>query len=195
MPILAPAGVQVDQPGLAGEDGGGEDVVGALAHGDDVDSTISGPNRSKASRMVRKTPRVLAPAASSGGRAWGPAGGASAAPWRAACGGSRGACPRSARILAEPVEELAERVVVGLGVLADVHGGQLQAERGEGADGAVEPAVGDELAAVRAQRVLDQLEVGEQLGGAEVVAAGHVRGARGEPVAGVDAASAACRWP
>ena len=36
MPILAQPRVQVDESGLAGEDGGGEDVVGALAHGDDV---------------------------------------------------------------------------------------------------------------------------------------------------------------
>lgn len=36
MPILAQPHVQVDETGLAGEHGGGEDVVGALAHGDDV---------------------------------------------------------------------------------------------------------------------------------------------------------------
>ena len=74
-------------------------------------------------------------------------------------------------LLAEPVEELAEGVVVGVGVFAYVHGGELQAEGGEGADGAVHPAVGEEGAAVLAQRGLDEGEVGEELGGAEVVAA------------------------
>ena len=64
-----------------------------------------------------------------------------------------------------------------------------------GADGAVHAAVGEEAAAVLAQRGLDEGEVGEQLGGAEVVAAGLVRGALGEALAGVDRASAGCRWP
>ena len=74
-------------------------------------------------------------------------------------------------LLAEAVEELAEGVVVGVGVLAYVHGGELEAEGGEGADGAVHAAVGEEAAAVFAQGGLDEGEVGEQLGGAEVVAA------------------------
>ena len=89
-------------------------------------------------------------------------------------------------LLAEPVEELAEGVVVGVGVLADVHGGELEAEGGEGADGAVQAAVGEQAAAVFAQRGLDEGQVVEELGGAEVVAAGLVRGALGEALAGVD---------
>ncbi|GAA3231289.1 hypothetical protein GCM10020256_45690 [Streptomyces thermocoprophilus] len=53
--------------------------------------------------------------------------------------------------LTKAVEELAEGVVVGVGMFADVHGGELEAEGGEGADGAGEAAVGEEAAAVFAQ--------------------------------------------
>ncbi len=41
--------------------------------------------------------------------------------------------------------------MVGVGVLADVHGGELEAEGGEGADGAGQAPVGEEAAAVLAQ--------------------------------------------
>lgn len=75
--------------------------------------------------------------------------------------------------------------MVGVGVLAYVHGGQLEAERGERADGAVHPAVGEQCAAVLAQGRLDEREVLEELAGAEVVAAVHVRGAPGEALLGV----------
>lgn len=64
--------------------------------------------------------------------------------------------------------------MVGVGVFADVHGGELEAERGERADGAVHAAVGEESAAVFAQGGLDECEVGDEFGGAEVVAAGAV---------------------
>lgn len=77
-------------------------------------------------------------------------------------------------------------MVVGVGVFAYVHGGELEAEGGEGADGAVHAAVGEECAAVFAQGGLDEGEVGEELGGAEVVAAFLVGGALGEAFAGVE---------
>src|ERR1044072_27978 len=117
------------------------------------DSTISGPNGSKDSRMVWKTPRVLAPAASSGagegarggrgrsylaGRLARAAGGEGAA--RAQLLGAQLAPVVAGHVgvppglLAEAVEELAEGVVVRVGVLAHVHGGELEAEGGEGAD-------------------------------------------------------------
>lgn len=64
--------------------------------------------------------------------------------------------------------------MVGVGVFAHVHGGELEAEGGEGADGAGEAAVGEEGAAVLAQRALDDPQVGEEFAGAEVVAAGLV---------------------
>lgn len=75
--------------------------------------------------------------------------------------------------------------MVGVGVFADVHGGELEAEGGEGADGAVHPAVGEEGAAVGAQGFLDDGEVVEEFGGAEVVAALFVGGALGEALLGV----------
>ena len=76
--------------------------------------------------------------------------------------------------------------MVGVGVLADVHGGELQAEGGDGAQGALQAAVGDQAAAVLPQRGLDEGEVVEEFRGAEVVAAGDVRSVAGETVAGVD---------
>ena len=73
---------------------------------------------------------------------------------------------------------------MGVGVLADVQRGQVQAERGHRADRRGQPADRGELPGVAGQRGAHQLQVGDQLVGAEVVAAGHVRGA---------AAPAACR--
>ncbi len=64
--------------------------------------------------------------------------------------------------------------MVGVGVFADVHGGELEAEGGEGADGAGQAAVGEESAAVFAQGGLDDPQVGDEFAGAEVVAAGLV---------------------
>ena len=90
-------------------------------------------------------------------------------------------------LLAEPVEELAEGVVVGVGVLAYVHGGELEAEGGEGAD-ACGPGGRRRTRPPRCSRseVWIRVRSCEQLGGAEVVAAGLVRGALGEALAGVD---------
>ncbi len=75
--------------------------------------------------------------------------------------------------------------MVGVGVFADVHGGELEAEGGQGADGAGEAAVGEEAAAVLAQGGLDDAQVVDELGGAEVVAALFVGGALGEALLGV----------
>ncbi len=61
--------------------------------------------------------------------------------------------------------------MVGVGVLADVHGGELETESGQRADGAGEAAVGEEAAAVLAQGGLDEPQVVQELRGAEVVAA------------------------
>lgn len=168
---LGPAAVEVDQTGLAGEDGGGEDVVGALAHRDDVGLDDLGAEALEGFLDgVEDTEGLLSGGVERGGRR-----GQRAA--RAELLGEE-LLPVVARhvgvppgLLAEAVEELPEGVVVGVGVLADVHGGELEAEGGEGADGAVHPAVGEERAAVLAQRGLDQGEVVDELGGAEVVAA------------------------
>ncbi len=109
--------------------------------------------------------------------------GGSAAPWRELLPVLAGHVGVAPGLLAEAVEELAEGVVVGVGVLADVHGGELEAEGGQGADGPVEVAFGEEAAAVLAQGGPDEAEVVEELGGAEVVAALLVGGALGEAVA------------
>ncbi|GAA3098956.1 hypothetical protein GCM10020254_50580 [Streptomyces goshikiensis] len=136
--------------------------------------------------MAKKTPRVFWPAASRGA-----GGGGQRAAGAQFLGEELAAVvARHVRVapglLAEPVEELAEGVVVGVGVFAYVHGRELEAEGGQRADGAVHAAVGEEGAAVFAQGGLDEGEVGEELGGAEVVAAFLVRGALGEAFAGVD---------
>ncbi|CAM5531397.1 hypothetical protein STENM327S_07974 [Streptomyces tendae] len=75
--------------------------------------------------------------------------------------------------------------MVGVGVLADVHGGELEAEGGQGADGAGEAAVGEEAAAVFAQGGLDDAQVVDEFGGAQVVAAVLMGGAPGQALLGV----------
>ena len=150
------------------------------------DSMTSGPKVSSALRTVLKTPSVLAPAASRGaGRRGERAAGAQLLGQQPlpVVAGHVDVAPG---LLAEPVEELPERVVVGVGVLAYVHGGELEPEGGDGAEHPLQAAVGDEFAAVLAQRRLEQRQVVEEFGGAEVVAAGGVRGVGGEPVTGVE---------
>ncbi len=138
------------------------------------DSTTSGPKTSRARLTVRNTPRVFSPASSTGAGV-----GASGLLLREFLGEELGAVLAghvgvAPGFLAEPVEQLAEGVVVGVGVFADVHGGELEAEGGEGADGAGQAAVGEESAAVFAQGGLDDPQVGDEFAGAEVVAAGLV---------------------
>ena len=83
------------------------------------------------------------------------------------------------------VEEFAEHGMVGFGVLAHVHGGELEAEGGDGADDAVEDALGGELAALAGEGVAHDLEVGLELAAVGVVEAGPVREAFGVTGAGV----------
>lgn len=185
MPIFAQPHVQVEQSGLAGEDGGGEDVVGALAHRDDVRLDDLGPEDLQGLLDgLEDAEGLLACGVERRG------GGAEGAPGPQFLGEElRAVVARHVHVapglLAEPVEELAEGVVVGVRVLAHVHGGELEAERGERADGAVHPAVGDQAAAVLAQRGLDEDEVAQEFGGAEVVAAVLVCGALGQALLGV----------
>ena len=77
--------------------------------------------------------------------------------------------------LAEPVEQLAERVVVLRGVLADVERGEREPGGGDGAHQPLELAPGDQLALVLAHRAVQQEQVVEQLGVVAVVAARPVR--------------------
>ncbi len=177
--------MQVDQAGLAGEDRGGEDVVGALAHGDDVRLDDLGSEDGEGPLDgLEHAEGLLA------GRVHGRRGGREGATRPEFLGEELGAVVAghvgvAPGLLAQAVEELAEGVVVGVGVFADVHGGELEAERGQGADGAVHAAVGEEAALVLAQRGLDQGEVLQQFAGAEVVAACLVRDALGEARLGV----------
>lgn len=178
--------MQVDQSGLAGEDRGREHVVGALAHRDDVGLDDLGPEHLQRPLDRPEHAEGLLPGGVDGCGGGGE--GAAGAEFLgeqlgAVLAGHVGVAPG---FLAEPVEELAEGVVVGVGVFADVHGGQLQAEGGQGADGAGQPAVGEQATAVDAQRLLDQAQVGEEFRGAEVVAACFVRGALGQALLGVD---------
>ncbi len=173
---LGDAAVQVDQAGLAGQHGGGEDVVGALAHRDDValDDLVAEALEALADGV--EDAEGLGAGLVQRGRG----GGERAA--RAELLGEQllpvlaGHVGVAPGLLAEAVEELAEGVVVGFGVLAHVHGGELEAEGLDGADGAGEAAVGDQLAAVGAQGLLDHPQVGDEFAGAEVVAALDVRG-------------------
>ncbi len=177
--------MEVHEAGLAGEDGGGEDVLGAPAHGDDVGlDDLGAEDLQGALDGEEDAEGLLAGGVEGGG------GGAEGAAGAEFLGEQLGAVVArhvgvAPGFLAEPVEHLAEGVVVGVGVLADVHGGELEAEGGQGADGAVHPAVGEEGAAVGAQGFLDDGEVAQEFGGAEVVAAVLVGGALGEALLGV----------
>lgn len=153
MPIFAQLGVQVDEPGLTCKDSGGEDVVGTLAHRDDVRLDDLGPEDFEGLLDREEDAEGLLT-----GRVERRRGRRERTPRPEFLGEQL--LPVLARhvrvppgLLAEPVEELPERVVVGIGVLAYVHGGELQAERGERTDGAVHPAVGEESALVLAQQV------------------------------------------
>src|SRR5690606_38746850 len=62
--------------------------------------------------------------------------------------------------LADVVQETADGGVVGVGVLADVEGGQVQPGTGERLHRPAQPAAGDELAAVRHEGAGHDVEVG-----------------------------------
>ena len=68
--------------------------------------------------------------------------------------------------------------MVGVGVLAHVERREVQPEGRQRAHGLLEAPARDQLAAVQQQRVAHEREVGEQLGGADVVAPGLVAAPR-----------------
>ena len=68
--------------------------------------------------------------------------------------------------------------MVGVGVLAHVERREVQPEGRQRAHRLLEASARDELAAVQQQRVAHEHEVGEQLGGADVVAPGLVAAPR-----------------
>ncbi len=61
---------------------------------------------------------------------------------------------------------------MSVGVLAHIHGGQVQPEHRDRALDPSQQAVGDQLAGVGPQRVADQRQLGDQLALAEIVPAG-----------------------
>ena len=76
--------------------------------------------------------------------------------------------------------------MVGVGVLAHVERREVQPERRQRADRLLEAPARDQLAAVQQQRVAHEREVGEQLGGADVVAPGLVAAPAGQARARVE---------
>jgi hypothetical protein len=84
-----------------------------------------------------------------------------------------------------PLDQLPDRVVVGVGVLAHVERREMQAEGGERAHRPLEAPARDQLPAVGQERLAHQLELRQQLGRADVVAARLARPAGGEPPARV----------
>jgi hypothetical protein len=83
--------------------------------------------------------------------------------------------------LADAPVQLRQHFVVRIRVLAYVQSGQLEAERGDGADRRRESAGRGERAAVARERTADQLQVGDQLAGAVVVPPGDMRRPRRQP--------------
>ena len=81
--------------------------------------------------------------------------------------------------------ERGQRGVVLLGVLADVEGREVETEGGRPAQQAAHRPVRDHLAAMGAQRALQQLQLRHQLVGGQVVAARHVARVLGDAPAGV----------
>ena len=75
---------------------------------------------------------------------------------------------------------------MGVGVLAHVERREVQPERRQRPDGLLEASTCDQLAAVQQQRVAHEHQVGEQLGGADVVAPGLVAAPLGHARAGVE---------
>ena len=169
--------------GLAREQDGGEEVVGAAAHRDDVRLDRLAARSARARRgSPRTTAKVRRPASSSGGGRKA-SGRREASSRDSSCAARVARAPRSRS--SQPVDQLRERVVVGVRVLAHVERREVQPERGERAHGALEPAVRDQLAAVRDERVAHQPQLGEQLARADVVAARLARPPAREPRARV----------
>ncbi len=177
---------EVDQAGLAGQHGGGQDVVGAAGHGDDVGlDDVGAVGAQGPADLPEDVVRAVSDAVEldrvAGERA---AGGELRAQHLEPLGAAQFRVPDAGA--AQAVHELPDGVVVVVGVLADVQGGQVQAEGGDGAADPGQRAVGGEGGVVVPQRPLQQAELGEELRGGGVVAARLVRGSGRDPPAGVD---------
>ena len=181
-----PAGVDVDQPGLAGQHGRGQHVVDAQGHRDDVrlDDLGAEPVLRVADRVehVEGLARRLG---QRGVQRWPAGAGRSArrpAAWCAPARSSDGvvAPPRRPARTSGPAPRGASR--------------RARARRAWPVAGRTRTPCGSprrpaptrgELAGVAGQRGPDQLQVADQLVAAQVVAAGHVRGALAQPGPGV----------
>ena len=165
--------VEVDQTRLAGEQHGGEYVVGAAGHRHDVAlARLGSESIERVAHRREDSQRSLTGLVEVGrGR------GQRAAPGKLLAQQGETVLARQVGVapgqLTEPVEQLGERVVVGVGVLAHVERGQVQAEGGDRSDQSVHASGRGQLAAVGRQRLAHQRQVVEQLGRAEVVVAGH----------------------
>ena len=175
----------VDETGLPGEHDDGVEVVDVVGHRDDVglDGVAAVGVQSHPDRVEHVEDRRRL-----GGQVV-----ADGADQRAAAGhlpGEVGGAGGTVEIgvgllqLADPVDEDRERRVVALAVLADVEGGQAEADRPRRADQPQDGAVGAEPVTIGQHRVADQVQVGEELVEVAVVAARLVRGPGGQPVAG-----------
>ena len=181
------AGVEVDQARLAGQDRGGEQVVGAAAHRDDVGLDGVGPVGVQGTADGREG--LVGARAAGVERRRG--GGERAA--RGQLGGEQRAAlvaveARDTAGRASPTrsKSCADGLVVGVGVLAHVERREVQPEGRQRAHRLLQAPARDQLAAVQQQRVAHEHEVGEQLGGADVVAPGLVAAAAGQARAGVE---------
>ena len=166
----------VDEPGLAGQDHDGEEVVDVVGHRDDVGlhgvaavGVQGHPDRVEhvedrgrlGGQVVADRPDQRTPA----GHLVGEVG--------------RARCPVEVGVgavqLADAVDEDREGGVVTLAVLTDVEGGQTQTDRPRRTDQPQDRAVGAEPVAVGQHRVADHRQVDQQLVEVAVVAARLVR--------------------
>ena len=164
-------GVDVDEPGLSGQDDRGQHVVDVGGHRHDVGLDDGG------AEPVERTadgPEHLEHLGGAAGEAREGAGERAATSQLAH---EPGAALHPVELavghlgLAEGVGHGGDGQVVRIGVLADVHRRQVDAHRADRADDGGQPALGDELAVVHRERPAQQLEVGDQRLRAEVVGA------------------------
>ena len=178
------SGSRIDEPSLAGEHDRGEDVVGAAGHRDDagfddlgavaVQGLAHGDKRSIRLHLVMLE-----------GRGRGGEGAHRGELALEQCMTLRaGEAAVTGALRSRSVDELADCIVVLVGMLADIKGGKGQPDGRGHAERAIEDPVGCELAAAGEQISAHEEEVVDELGGVRVVAAGLVRPIAGSAVTG-----------
>ena len=174
--------IRINETGLPGEHDGGQDIVRALGHGHDAGldgagavalDGLAGGHEGSVGRQ------------GGGIQGWGS--GSERAPGEELGGEQLSACIGVQRdevdCAGEAPEELADGLPVLGRVLAQVEGGQGQADRGDDAQRPVDHTDGRDRV-VRRERGTDLHEVIEEFACASVVAPGHVRPARADALAG-----------